>query len=190
MLRGFPTPGPDGTVQVQMRQVASLGPCAPDCRSRRTAAVRRRSLAARLPSPARGRRARAGPPSPERRALIRRRSRRSRTAAFQPTLETCTCGSPQLLARIFTLARTPQPARQFTTATKSRIAELLLAELHHRWQPTPEVAVRRPARGFVDAALFDPRSKRSSQRSWTRTFVASSRFCAGAPRRLVPCHRR
>jgi transcriptional regulator with XRE-family HTH domain len=41
---------------------------------------------------------------------------------------------------------------------QARIAEILLAMLHARWQLDPEVAVRRPARGFVDAALFDPRA--------------------------------
>jgi transcriptional regulator with XRE-family HTH domain len=39
-----------------------------------------------------------------------------------------------------------------------RIAELLLATLHARWQSFPEVAVRRPARGFVDVTMFDPRA--------------------------------
>jgi DNA-binding XRE family transcriptional regulator len=37
-----------------------------------------------------------------------------------------------------------------------RMAELLRAELHPRWRATPEVAVRRPARGFIDVVLFDP----------------------------------
>ena len=36
-----------------------------------------------------------------------------------------------------------------------RIAEILLASLHRRWEATAEVAVRRPARGFVDQVLFD-----------------------------------
>jgi len=37
-----------------------------------------------------------------------------------------------------------------------RIAELVLASLHPRWGATPEVAVRRPARGWVDLVLHDP----------------------------------
>jgi len=36
-----------------------------------------------------------------------------------------------------------------------RMAELLIATLHRRWQVTPEVAVRRPARGWIDAVLED-----------------------------------
>jgi hypothetical protein len=37
-----------------------------------------------------------------------------------------------------------------------RAAEALLASLHPRWSATPEVAVRRPVRGWVDVALHDP----------------------------------
>jgi transcriptional regulator with XRE-family HTH domain len=39
---------------------------------------------------------------------------------------------------------------------QARMAELLIRTLHARWTVTPEVAVRRPARGFIDAVLFDP----------------------------------
>jgi DNA-binding XRE family transcriptional regulator len=37
-----------------------------------------------------------------------------------------------------------------------RAYELLASELHSRWTKTPEVAVRRPARGFIDVVLADP----------------------------------
>jgi hypothetical protein len=35
------------------------------------------------------------------------------------------------------------------------MADLLLGVLHPRWQPAPEVAVRKPARGWIDLALAD-----------------------------------
>lgn len=37
------------------------------------------------------------------------------------------------------------------------ILEALLADLHPRWRPYPEVAVRRPARGWIDLVLHEPR---------------------------------
>jgi transcriptional regulator with XRE-family HTH domain len=39
---------------------------------------------------------------------------------------------------------------------QARILELLLRDLHPRWQAYPEVAVRRPSRGWIDVALHDP----------------------------------
>ena len=39
-----------------------------------------------------------------------------------------------------------------------RMTDLLLATMHPRWHATLEVAVRRPARGFIDAGLFDASS--------------------------------
>lgn len=36
------------------------------------------------------------------------------------------------------------------------MAELILASLAPRWQATPEVAVRRPARAWIDLVLHDP----------------------------------
>jgi transcriptional regulator with XRE-family HTH domain len=40
---------------------------------------------------------------------------------------------------------------------QARLLELLLAHLHPRWHAFTEVAVRRPGRGWIDAALHDPR---------------------------------
>ena len=37
-----------------------------------------------------------------------------------------------------------------------RIAEVVLAVVHPRWRPEIEVAVRRPARGWVDLVLHEP----------------------------------
>jgi transcriptional regulator with XRE-family HTH domain len=39
---------------------------------------------------------------------------------------------------------------------QAAMAELVLAARHPRWQASPEVAVRQPARGWVDIALHDP----------------------------------
>ncbi len=38
---------------------------------------------------------------------------------------------------------------------QARMLELLLSVLHPRWRPFTEVAVRRPSRGWIDAALHD-----------------------------------
>ncbi len=40
---------------------------------------------------------------------------------------------------------------------QARILEALLATLHPRWKPFPEVAVRTPARGWIDVGLHDRR---------------------------------
>lgn len=39
------------------------------------------------------------------------------------------------------------------------ILEALLASKHGRWHAYPEVAVRRPSRGWIDVALHDPRER-------------------------------
>ena len=38
---------------------------------------------------------------------------------------------------------------------QARMAELVIGCLHPRWEVVPEVAVRRPARGWIDLALLD-----------------------------------
>jgi transcriptional regulator with XRE-family HTH domain len=40
---------------------------------------------------------------------------------------------------------------------QARMLEMLLKGLHPRWQVYPEVAVRRPSRGWIDAVLHDAR---------------------------------
>jgi transcriptional regulator with XRE-family HTH domain len=42
---------------------------------------------------------------------------------------------------------------------QARILESLLGAIHPRWRAFTEVAVRRPARGWIDAALHDPRER-------------------------------
>src|SRR5205814_6300947 len=39
---------------------------------------------------------------------------------------------------------------------QARVLEWLLGQLHPCWRPYPEVAVRHPARGWIDVALHDP----------------------------------
>ncbi len=39
---------------------------------------------------------------------------------------------------------------------QARIVEALLAQLHARWKPYLEIAVRRPSRGWIDVGLHDP----------------------------------
>jgi transcriptional regulator with XRE-family HTH domain len=39
------------------------------------------------------------------------------------------------------------------------ILEGLLAQIHPRWHPFTEVAVRKPARGWIDVALHEPRER-------------------------------
>jgi transcriptional regulator with XRE-family HTH domain len=38
---------------------------------------------------------------------------------------------------------------------QARILEALLGKLHHRWRAYPEVAVRHPARGWIDVVLHE-----------------------------------
>ncbi len=42
---------------------------------------------------------------------------------------------------------------------QARILEALLAALHPRWRAYPEIAVRRPSRGWIDVGLHDPQSR-------------------------------
>jgi transcriptional regulator with XRE-family HTH domain len=42
---------------------------------------------------------------------------------------------------------------------QARILEALLEQLHPRWRGHPEVAVRQPSRGWIDAVLHDPRAE-------------------------------
>jgi transcriptional regulator with XRE-family HTH domain len=42
---------------------------------------------------------------------------------------------------------------------QGRMLEALLARLHPRWRAFTEVAVRRPGRGWIDAALHEPRER-------------------------------
>lgn len=71
-----------------------------------------------------------------------------------PTIETyqrlASALGADLGARIY-----PNTGPAIRDRHQARMLELLLAGLHPRWQPFTEVAVRRPSRGWIDAALFD-----------------------------------
>jgi transcriptional regulator with XRE-family HTH domain len=73
---------------------------------------------------------------------------------FRPSLETyvrvATALGADLHARPYPTTGPPIHDRH-----QSRMVEVLLAALHRRWEPMAEVAVRRPARGFIDQVLFD-----------------------------------
>jgi transcriptional regulator with XRE-family HTH domain len=55
-----------------------------------------------------------------------------------------------LVARLY-----PSTGPTIRDRHQARILEGLLRQLHPRWRPYTEVAVRRPARGWIDAALHD-----------------------------------
>jgi transcriptional regulator with XRE-family HTH domain len=72
-----------------------------------------------------------------------------------PTLETyarvAAALGADIAARVY-----PQSGPAIHDRHQVRMAELVLASLHPRWQVSPEVAVRRPVRGWIDLALHDP----------------------------------
>ncbi|MEW6225347.1 MAG: helix-turn-helix transcriptional regulator [Chloroflexota bacterium] len=80
---------------------------------------------------------------------------RIETGALQPTLETygrlAAALGADLAARVY-----PQTGPAIRDRHQVRMAELLIATLHPRWLVAPEVAVRRPVRGWIDLALHAP----------------------------------
>ena len=80
---------------------------------------------------------------------------RVESGATDPTLETygrlAAALGADLAARVY-----PQTGPSIRDRHQVRMAEVLVGAAHPRWQPTPEVAVRRPVRGWVDLALHDP----------------------------------
>jgi transcriptional regulator with XRE-family HTH domain len=77
---------------------------------------------------------------------------------LDPTLETygrlAAALGGDLAARVY-----PQTGPAIRDRHQVRMAELVLASLNPRWRPTPEVAVRRPVKGWVDLALHDPAAR-------------------------------
>jgi transcriptional regulator with XRE-family HTH domain len=73
---------------------------------------------------------------------------------YRPSLETyariCAALGADLVARPY-----PNTGPAIRDRHQVRMAELLISTLHRRWRVTPEVAVRRPARGWIDAVLED-----------------------------------
>ena len=72
-----------------------------------------------------------------------------------PTLETyarlAAALGADLAARLY-----PNTGPRVRDRHQVRMAEVVLASRHPRWGPSPEVAVRRPARGWVDLVLHEP----------------------------------
>ena len=78
--------------------------------------------------------------------------------AGHPTLETyarlaATLGA-DLSVRLY-----PNTGPAIRDRHQARILEALLALLHPRWRALPEIVVRRPSRGWIDAGLLDARSR-------------------------------
>ena len=67
---------------------------------------------------------------------------------FKPSLETY--GRADLASRVY-----PQTGPRIHDRHQIRMAEVVIGALHARWRVTPEVAVRRPVRGWIDLALED-----------------------------------
>jgi transcriptional regulator with XRE-family HTH domain len=80
---------------------------------------------------------------------------RIETGAERPSLETyqrlASALGADLGARLY-----PNTGPTMRDRHQARMLELLLQELHPRWLPFTEVAVRRPSRGWIDAVLHDP----------------------------------
>ena len=74
---------------------------------------------------------------------------------MDPTLETYARVAAALGANLTTRVY-PDTGPSVRDRHQVRAAECLLASLHPRWRATPEAAVRRPVRGWVDVALHDP----------------------------------
>ena len=80
---------------------------------------------------------------------------RVEAGSLSPTLETyariAAALGADLAARVY-----PQTGPRIRDRHQVRMADVVIASLHPRWQVTPEVAVRRPVRGWIDLALHDP----------------------------------
>ena len=74
---------------------------------------------------------------------------------IDPTLETYARVAAALGANLATRVY-PDTGPSVRDRHQVRAAECLLGSLHPRWRVTPEAAVRRPVRGWVDVALHDP----------------------------------
>ena len=80
---------------------------------------------------------------------------RIEAGVIDPTLETYARIAAALGAD-FAARLYPQSGPAIRDRHQVRMAELVLASAHPRWHGTPEVAVRRPVRGWIDIALHDP----------------------------------
>jgi transcriptional regulator with XRE-family HTH domain len=70
--------------------------------------------------------------------------------AFETVMRVAAALGADLHARVY-----PGTGPAVRDRHQVRGAEVLRSELHPRWQPAAEVAVRRPVRGFIDVVLHD-----------------------------------
>jgi transcriptional regulator with XRE-family HTH domain len=79
---------------------------------------------------------------------------RLETGDFRPSLETymrvASALGADFASRVY-----PNTGPRVRDRHQVRMAELVLESLHPRWVATPEVAVRQPARGWVDLVLHE-----------------------------------
>ncbi len=78
--------------------------------------------------------------------------------AEHPTLETYARLAAALGADL-SVRLYPNTGPTIRDRHQARILEALLAPLHPRWHAYPEIAVRRPSRGWIDVGLHDPRGR-------------------------------
>jgi transcriptional regulator with XRE-family HTH domain len=81
---------------------------------------------------------------------------RIESGLLEPTLETYHRLAAALGADLSTRLY-PNTGPAIRDRHQAPMLEALLTVLHPRWNPFTEVAVRRPSRGWIDAALHDPR---------------------------------
>ena len=83
---------------------------------------------------------------------------RIQRGAEHPTLETyarlAAVLGADLSARLY-----PNTGPTIRDRHQARILEALLASLHPRWHAYPEIAVRRPSRGWIEVGLHDRRTR-------------------------------
>jgi transcriptional regulator with XRE-family HTH domain len=83
--------------------------------------------------------------------------RRIEKGAAEPSITTYARLSVALGADL-SLRLYPQSGPSIHDRHQAPIVEALLGAVHSRWRPYPEIAVRRPARGWIDVGLHDPRA--------------------------------
>lgn len=74
--------------------------------------------------------------------------------SFETYARICAALGAELSMRVY-----PQSGPAIRDRHQVRMAAVLLGRLSARWQVSPEVAVRRPVRGWVDLALHDERAR-------------------------------
>lgn len=76
----------------------------------------------------------------------------------RPSLKTCAQLAAALGADL-SVRLYPNTGPAIRDRHQAKILEALLAVLHPRWHAFPEIAVRRPSRGWIDLGIHEPRSR-------------------------------